>query len=450
MKTIPTKHDLLWDRAGAADPGGLPSDARGTIIPRMNRTLVFLTANPRFLSFGVATAFLSSFGQTYVISLFGGEIRAAFGLSHGDFGAVYAAGTLTSAAILIWAGRKIDDIDLRYFTLAVTLGLAAACAVMAATQNAIWLIGSIFLLRFTGQGLMSHTSATSMARYFDANRGKALSVAGMGYAMGEAIFPLIVVSVIAWLGWRGAWLAAGLVLIAAALPVAFWLLKGQAARHRRYLERLDEDTRTGRGGAGWTRRQMLRDRRFYMFLPSYIAPAAIFTGLFFHQIHLVEVKAWDLTTFAAGYSLYAACHIASVFAAGWVIDRISAWSLIRFYLAPMAAACLTIWGFDDPFAIFVYMVLLGIGSGIVQVTHSAVLAEMYGTAHIGGIKALGAALMVFGSALGPVFMGWLIDGGISFETVALGCAVYAAACAGLVCLIRGPANIAPPAQSFSG
>jgi len=410
----------------------------------MNRTLTFLLTNPRFLAFGVATAFLSSFGQTYFISLFGGEIRQTFDLSHGDFGAIYAAGTLTSAAILIWAGRKIDDIDLRYFTLAVALGLAVACGVMAATQNPVWLVGSVFLLRFTGQGLMSHTSATSMARYFDTDRGKALSIAGMGYAVGEALFPVLVVVVIAWLGWRGAWLAAGGVMLLAAAPVAFWLLKGHKERHRRYVEQMDEDTRSGRRGPGWTRRQMLGDPRFYMFLPSYTAPSAIFTGLFFHQIHLVEVKGWDLTAFAASYSIYAACQVASVIVAGLLVDRFSAWSLRRFYLAPMGIACMVIWGFDDPVWIAAYMILLGAGSGVVQVTHSAIWAEMYGTAHIGAIKALGTALMVFGSALGPVFMGWMIDAGITFETVALSCAVYTAACAALVCLIRGTASLPPP------
>lgn len=403
--------------------------------PRMSNTVSFILSNPRFLAFGAATAFLSSFGQTFFISLFGGEIRAAFGLSHGDFGAIYAAGTLTSAAILIWAGRKIDDWDLRHYTLVIGFGLAVACAVTAFSEGAVMLVVAVFLLRFFGQGLMSHTSSSSMARYFDRDRGKALSIAGMGYPVAEAVYPIIAVSIMAWLGWRGAWLACAGFMVVATLPVAFWLLKGHAERHREHLEKLDEEERSGKRGRGWTRPQMLRDPRFYLIMPSFLAPSFVFTGLFFHQIHLVDTKGWDLTLFASGYSAYAVAQVATVFAAGLLVDRFSAWAMLRVYLAPLGLGCLVLWQFDASASIFAYMVLIGISSGTVAVTHSAIWAEIYGVAHIGAIKALGTALMVFGSAGGPVFMGWLIDAGVTMETIAFWCAIYTLAAAALVCSI---------------
>ena len=384
----------------------------------LNNTLAFIAANPRYLAFGIATAFLSSFGQTFFISLFGGEIRAAFGLSHGDFGAIYAAGTLTSAAVLIWAGRKIDDWDLRHYTALIGLGLAVACVVMATTQGAAWLVVSIFLLRFFGQGLMSHTSSATTARYFDADRGKALSIAGMGYPVAEAAYPIIAVTVMAWLGWRGAWFACAAFMVVATVPVTYWLLKGHAERHQRHLEQLDEDHRSGKRGPGWTRGQMLRDPRFYLLMPSYLAPSFIYTGLFFHQIHLVDSKGWDLNVFAASYSAYAAAQVAAVFVAGWLIDRFSAWSMMRFYLMPLALGCVVLFAVKDTPAIPFYMVLIGISSGTVAVVHSAILAEIYGVRHLGAIKALATALMVFSSAGGPVLMGWLIDAGVTMEDIA--------------------------------
>lgn len=419
----------------------------------MSNTLAFVVGNPRFLTFGAATAFLSSFGQTFFISLFGGEIRAAFGLSHGDFGTIYAVGTLSSAAVLVWAGRKIDDMDLRHFTLAIGFGLAVACVVVASAQGPATLVVAIFLLRFFGQGLMSHTSSATMARYFDDNRGKALSVAGMGYPLGEAAYPIIAIMAMAWLGWRGAWLACAAVMAVATLPVAFWLLKGHAERHRRHLEQLDEDQRTGKRGPGWTRSEMLRDIRFYLLMPSFLAPSFIYTGLFFHQIHLVDAKGWELEVFAAAYSVYAVAQVSTVFAAGWLIDRFSAWSMMRFYLAPLAGGCLALFAFDSTAAIFAYMVLIGVSSGAVAVTHSAIWAEVYGVRHLGAIRALATALMVFGSAGGPVVMGWLIDAGVTMEAIALGCAVYLAGAAALVFSIPtispGPVNRPPPGYRAS-
>lgn len=414
----------------------------------MSNTVSFILSNPRFLAFGAATAFLSSFGQTFFISLFGGEIRDTFGLSHGDFGAIYAAGTLTSAALLIWAGRKIDDIDLRHFTLIIGFGLAFACTFISFTQSAAMLVVAIFLLRFFGQGLMSHTSSSSMARYYEADRGKALSIAGMGYPIGEATYPIMAVSVIAWLGWRGAWLAAAGFMIVLTIPVAFWLLKGHAERHRAHLEKLDEDQRSGRRTGGWTRGQMLRDPRFYMIMPSFLAPSFIGTALFFHQVHIVEVKHWDIAVFAAAYSIYAVAQVSSVFVTGWLVDRFSAWTLLKVYLLPYAVVCFVLAGFDNPATIFIYMALFGIGSGLVSVTHSAIWAEIYGVAHIGAIKALGTALMVFGSAGGPVTMGWLIDAGLGVQSIVMGFGVYFVVANGLISLIPllspGAVNRPPP------
>ena len=66
--------------------------------------LTFLRENARWLGAGALLSFLSSFGQTYFIAIFAGEIRAEFGLSHGQWGGIYALGTGASAVLMLWAG----------------------------------------------------------------------------------------------------------------------------------------------------------------------------------------------------------------------------------------------------------------------------------------------------------------------------------------------------------
>ena len=92
--------------------------------------LSFLRANARLAAFGFALCMLSSAGQTYFISLFGGEVRAEFGLSHGGFGTVYMAGTLASAATLIMLGRVVDVWSAGRTALLTLGGLAAVSAFM--------------------------------------------------------------------------------------------------------------------------------------------------------------------------------------------------------------------------------------------------------------------------------------------------------------------------------
>ena len=59
----------------------------------------FLAENARWLSAGALLTFLSSFGQTFFISIFAGEIREGFDLSHGQWGGIYTIGTSASAVV---------------------------------------------------------------------------------------------------------------------------------------------------------------------------------------------------------------------------------------------------------------------------------------------------------------------------------------------------------------
>ena len=247
--------------------------------PQPLRYLPFILANPRFLAFGFLIAAFSSFGQTFFIGLFGAELRDGFGLSHGEFGTTYSIATVVSALTMVWLGRLIDRLDLRVFTVMVCLVMVAACFVMGAAGSIVVLGLAIYLLRLSGQGLMSHISITAMARYFETGRGKALSLAAMGHPAGEAVLPIVTVGVIALLGWRGTWFLIGGILGVALIPVLLWLLKGHAERHRRHVE--SRGAGQTRPTSDWALSAVLRDPRFYLIVPGLMAPAFITTGFFF-------------------------------------------------------------------------------------------------------------------------------------------------------------------------
>ena len=393
----------------------------------------FFSNNLRFLFFGFFAAFFSSFGQTFFIALSSADIRSTFNLSHGDFGLLYSSATLASAGLLIWAGRKIDDIDLRYYTASVCFGLALACLGMAGVRHAMWLVPVIFGLRFMGQGLLGHISAVSMARYFDQHRGKALSLASMGYPLGEALFPSIAVALIASFGWRQMWAGIGIMLLVVLVPFMLWLLKGHNERHRLLVE----STGTSRDNSklkGWTRAQVLKDVRFYVLLPSFLATSFTFTGLFFHQVHLIESKGWNLSVFVIFFIFYAITQIFSALVTGVLVDRYNARSMMRFYLIPAVIGLGFIANFDAQWAGAAFMAFFGLSAGAAVVIHGAIWAETYGIANLGAIKALGTAFMVLSTALSPPIIGVAIDEGVTMETIAIASAAYMVLATALVVL----------------
>ncbi|MCH7941847.1 MAG: MFS transporter [Proteobacteria bacterium] len=407
-------------------------------------TWTFISANRRFLAFGVLMSLFASFGQTYYIAMFSAEIRGVFDLSHGDFGEIYAYATLASGTTLIWLGRKIDHIDLRIYSVAVSAGLVAACLMMSQVSSVIMLGLAIFTLRLFGQGLMSHTAATSMARYFHERRGMAIGLATTGHAAGEALFPYMAVTLIAAIGWRETWIAVAAVLALITVPLILWSLKGHAARHRRHLDHMAALHDAAVSAAPqWTRRDMLGDSRFYLILPAVLAPSFILTGLFFHQVHLVASKGWSLTWFAAGFVVYAGATVAGSLGVGSFIDRVSATRLMRFHQLPLVAGLIVLAAFDAPPIMFIYLFLAGISTGANFTVVGAVWAELYGVAHLGAIRALTSALMVFSTALAPVVMGRMIDAGVSMEAIAVLSAIYAVVGMGLVAVAFRHRKAAP-------
>ena len=371
--------------------------------------------------------FWSSPGQTFLISLFSGEIRAELSLSDGEFAAIYSLATLASAIVMIWSGALIDRMDLKRLSIAIVLGLAIGCGMMSFSNSIFTLLVSLFLLRQLGQGLMFIISSTAMVRYLDEHKGKASALASMGYAVAEAEMPSMLVALLLWVGWRQSWQIAGLLLVTFMVPAILYLLRGHSQRHETYLSHLASeatgDTRVYRKRQ-WTRAEVVRDRYFYLFAPGLMSQPLMFTGFIFHQVHLVESKGWPLLGWAALFSLYAVVSVAAKLVTGPLIDRYGAIRMVPLVALPMGIGLIILalgssllWG-------GVFLVLTGITVGFQSTVTAPFWSEMYGNQHLGAIKSLGAAAMVFCTAVSPIVIGWQIDVGTSMDTLAAAAALY--------------------------
>lgn len=381
--------------------------------------LVFLRSNAAWLAAGFLLTLTSSFGQTFFISLFAGQIRADFGLSNGQWGGLYTLATTASALAMIWAGVLTDLYRVRSLGPIVFAALALAAFGMALAPS-VWMLGIVvFALRLTGQGMANQLAIVAMARWFVATRGKALAIARLGYSFGEALLPMIFVALLSLYDWRLLWVVAGLAVLAA-IPVLLALLQ----QERVPSEMSAGDDAAGLGGRHWTRREVLCHRLFWFAVPLLIGPPAFVTSLFFHQVHLAEVKGWPLLQYVSLFPLYSGLGLIVMLMSGQVVDKLGTARLIPWLLLPMAGGFYlmgqaeTLTGAGFAFA------LLALTSGANGTVPSAFWAEFYGTRHIGSIKALASALMVFGSAIGPGLTGLLIDLGVPLPNQMIGIALY--------------------------
>lgn len=364
------------------------------------------------VSFGWLLTFLSSFGQTFLISLYVPEIIRDFNLSEGSFGAIYAGCTVAASIIMLTVGHTVDHKPAKKVTGYTVLGLAISAILLGFSFNVFLLFIALMGLRLMGQGLLSHISMTIISKYFDKNRGKALSISSLGYSFGEAIFPVIIALIISWYDWRVAAIASGIGLLLYLLRLRFT-----------DLSEFDKQLSTTKRPSTWS---LLKDykgvvfeKRFGIMMPASFILSFSITAIFFYQYVFVEAKGWSVQLYASFFTVYAITRLLfSIFGGMWV-DKFTARKMFRWFLFPMIIGLIPFALMDSIIGAFIFLILAGITVGMSGTVQTSLIAEMYGTERMGAIRSVFTMFMVVSTALGPLLLGFLLDLNVSFTYIML-------------------------------
>jgi predicted MFS family arabinose efflux permease len=398
---------------------------------------MFKSLNFKVILFGFIFTFFSSFGQSFFLGLFNSSIREALSITHGQFGSIYASATLISSFTLVWIGKKIDDFNILKFASCVIALLAVSCFLFSKISSVIFLFFSIFLMRLSGQGLMSHTATTTIARFFEKSRGKALSTTWLGLSLAEFILPLLIIFLLTFLDWRNIWISISIFVIVILPIITFLLVKNIKLDSRENSNTKNFKTKNIKQ---WTRSEVLKDYRFYIICLSMLAMPSIATGTFVYQSFIVSSKNWGPYIIAQSFMVYSILSVITLFLSGFLIDKFSSRKLLIYMNIPLLVSTFVLYYFNSPFSSFVFLGLIGITNGLANVLGSATWAEIYGVKYIGSIKALTTALMVFSTAFGTAFFGILIDNSYSIELIALVSGSYILIAIFLLFLIKNKLN----------
>lgn len=372
----------------------------------MNAYLKLLKLHPKALSYGFSHSFFSSFGQTFFIAFYVGYIQNSLSISNTEFGSLYALATLTGSFTLSHMGEWLDKSSAKVFSIFVVIGLVCAALLLGLSTNLWILFCGLLLIRLFGQGLCSLVGSTTMAKLFQNNRGKALAISGLGHPLGEMILPLFAAVLLTSVTWQESWfIIAALIFIFFGGFVLFFgkNLKGEIE--------LPTSPKT------FSRLELIFDKRFYLLIPTSIMNAFVLTGVFFHQNFILTTNNWSLKIMASAFIAFGLSRFAFSLISGDLIDRISSFKLIKYYLIPLLLGVLSLLVIKHPIGAFIYLFLCGISVGFSSNLFANIWSEIYGVEKLGAVRGLHGTFAVVSTAISPPLLGFMIDQGASLQVL---------------------------------
>ena len=291
--------------------------------------------NKKVIIFGFIFTFFSSFGQSFFLGLFNAPIRNELGITHGQFGTIYASATIFSSLLLIWLGKKIDDYKILNYSFFVITLLFFSSLTFSFINNIYFLAFGIFLMRLSGQGLMSHASTTTISRFFDKSRGKALSTVWFGLSTAEFILPVLVTFLFVVYSWRTVWQGIAILVI---LFLPFVILNTIKSINLDSREKGNSSNLKKIKIKSWKRRDVIKDFRFYILSLNLLAMPWMATGVFVYQSFITDSKMWNAYTIPKAFMVYSVASILTLFSSGYLGDKFKSLKLVLIMNIPLLLA----------------------------------------------------------------------------------------------------------------
>ncbi len=373
----------------------------------MRNWFEFLSKNRQLLNFGFQFNFFSSFGQTFFISLYVPFLIESIQITNAAFGSLYAGVTVVSAFLISAVGKYIDQISLKKYGLLVFFGLVISVVVLSQARNVLILAAGLFMVRWFGQGLMTHTSTTGIAKLFDAQRGKALGLTALGHPAGQFILPLIVVPLIGLTSWRFSLVAMAALSVVVVLPTIWNITPKIPAKSKPNTSEYIPGKEVN----------YFRDSKFWIIAANSFLIPFVATALFLYQYPLGQSLGWTRAWVAFSFSFYAIFNALALLVSGSLVDRFSGIRLFPLYLIPTLLSMIVFFFVDDQWTFPLLYAMLGISAGLGSTIKTAVQVEVYGTGELGKIRSYFSTLLVLSTALGPPAFGYFIDRGYSLRAI---------------------------------
>ena len=361
--------------------------------------------------------FISSPGQTFLVSVFIDPIISELGWSRTLVSSLYTAGSLTAGVAVIFVGRLLDRYGARIMLLAAGVLFGLAAFWMSTVDHPVKLYVGFAALRTLGQGSLGLITSTLIALWFMRLRGRAMAIGGIGGAIAVATFPVMAHALISYTGWRNAWVVLALAIWVVLVPIVLLVRRSPESvgllPDGKPTQQLKEQAVGARESTAqevdFSLSEALHTRAFWLLLFATSSLPLIGTGLSFHQISFLASKGIQAGVATAVFSVMGPSQLLGTFIAGFMADRFPNRYLIVLGQVLLGMAMLWTFLITSSWQAFTYGALLGLSMGFVMNVAAVIWPNYYGRLHLGSIRGVTTASMVAIAALGPLPFGLMYD-----------------------------------------
>jgi len=359
-------------------------------------------------------------GQTIGVSVFTDPVKDALGLSRNEFSNAYMLGTLLSSALVARAGIWFDAYGARYVAFFATLLLGASLLLFSVSVEISETIKRVFnfqswsvpfllitllffLIRFSGQGVLTMASRNMIMMWFRKNRGKINSISSITVSLGFSSAPILLNRLIDDHGWAMSWqiMAMSLFVFCVCIlllyrnrPEDFDLLPDGG--EKKELDQEKEATEID-----FTLKEAKKTRAFWMFGLVLAFNSFYVTGFTFHIVSIFGSQNYSK---AEAIAIFLPMSIIAIFVST-LCNILSDYIQHKIYLFIMLSAgvlaSLGLLLLSHPIGVYFLVGGLGTMGGLFAVINAVTWPSFFGRKFLGSISGKVMSFLVVGSAIAP-------------------------------------------------
>jgi len=372
-------------------------------------------------------------GQTIGVSAFTDPLMEAVHLTRSQLSLAYLIGTVASSLVLTPAGKLYDRYGARVMAIASAAVLGAVLiflsytgritdhlSLSAAQAMAMTAFG-FFVLRFSGQGVLTMTCRNMAMKWFDQFRGLVNGLQGPLVALGFSMAPAWFGGMIGLWGWENSWRGIGFFALFI-FTIFAWIFYRDNPEDCGLIPdgktvRLNKRNRNFPLKQEFELREARRTVSFWAIALTLGYSGLFVTALSYHHRAIFAAAGLDVdSTIKFFFPVAAVISVILKVVGGILSDRVSVRTLLYIFAAGHLLAAAGFFLLGTPAGLWLMIAGYGIGGGFFTILAGVCYPRLFGRKHLGAISGLSMSIIVFSSAIGPYLFSIINDITSSFTS----------------------------------